>query len=125
LARVLAGTTPQRARLVGPDGELLDLPEPIHTALRQIIPYLLRGDAVSLVPVQQQLTTQQAADFLNMSRPYLVKLLREGVIPYTMVGSHRRVYFRDLLAYKRNRDAERRKAIDEMTALAEELGVYD
>lgn len=125
LERVLARSTERRAQLVSPEGELLDLPEPIHAALRQIIPYLLRGDAVSLVPVHQQLTTQQAADFLNMSRPYLIKLLREGTIPHTMVGTHRRVYFRDLLEYKRRRDAERRKAIDEMTALAEELGIYD
>jgi excisionase family DNA binding protein len=125
LERVLARSTERRAQLVGPEGELLDLPEPIHAALRQIIPYLLRGDAVSLVPVHQQLTTQQAADFLNMSRPYLIKLLREGTIPHTMVGTHRRVYFRDLLEYKRRQDAERRKALDEMTALAEELGIYD
>ncbi|MGH2410732.1 MAG: excisionase family DNA-binding protein [Chloroflexota bacterium] len=93
--------------------------------MRQIIPYLLRGGAVSLVSVHQQLTTRQAADFLNMSRPYLVKILRDGAIPHTMVGTHRRVYFRDLLEYKRGRDTERQKALDEMTALAEELGVYD
>jgi excisionase family DNA binding protein len=125
LERILARSTTRRAQLVGPEGERLELPEPIHAALRQIIPYLLRGDAVSLVPVHQQLTTQQAADYLNMSRPYLVKLLREGAIPHTMVGTHRRVYFRDLLEYKRRRDVERRKALDEMTALAEDLGVYD
>ncbi|MGH2408727.1 MAG: DNA-binding protein, partial [Chloroflexota bacterium] len=82
LERLLTRSTERHARLVGPDGELLDLPEPIQTALRQIIPYLLRGDAVSLVPVHQQLTTGQAADFLNMSRPYLVKLLRDGQIPH-------------------------------------------
>jgi excisionase family DNA binding protein len=125
LERVLAQSTTERAHLVSPEGELLELPEPIHAALRQIIPYLLRGDAVSLVPVHRQLTTQQAADFMNISRPYLVKLLREGTIPHTLVGTHRRVYFRDLLEYKRQRDAERRKALDEMTALADELGLYD
>ena len=122
IERLLAQSTP---RLIGPEGEVLEIPEPLYAALRQIIPHLLRGDAVSLVPVHQQLTTQQAADFLNMSRPYLVKLLQEGVIPHTMVGTHRRVYFRDLVEYKRRRDAERRKALDEMTALAEEYGVYD
>lgn len=125
LERVLAQSTMERAQLVGPEGEHLALPEPIRAALRQIIPYLLRGDAVSLVPVHRQLTTQQAADFLNMSRPYLVKLLREGTIPHTLVGTHRRVYLRDLLEYKRLRDAEHRKVLDEMAALAEELGIYD
>jgi excisionase family DNA binding protein len=111
--------------LAGPDGATLDIPAPLCDALRQINPHLLRGDAVSLVPVHQQLTTQQAADFLNMSRPHLVKLLNEGVIPHTRVGSHRRVYFRDVVDYKRRRDAERRKALDEIVALSEELGIYD
>ena len=125
IERLLAQNRPAKASLVGPDGTRLDLPAPLYTALRQIIPYLLRGDAVSLVPVHQQLTTQQAADFLNMSRPHLVKLLSEGVLPYTRVGSHRRLYFRDVVEYRRRRDAERRSALDAMVALSDELGIYD
>jgi excisionase family DNA binding protein len=125
IEHLLAYSRPTQAHLVGPDGNALDIPAPLYAALRQIIPHLLRGDAVSLVPVHQQLTTQQAADFLNVSRPHLVKLLNEGVIPHTRVGSHRRVYFRDVVDYKRRRDAERRKALDEMVALSEELGIYD
>jgi excisionase family DNA binding protein len=125
IERLLDQAPDHRAQLMGPGGVVVDMPESLFTALRQIVPYLLRGDAVSLVPVHQQMTTQQAADFLNMSRPHLVKLLRDGIIPHTLVGTHRRVYFRDVLEYRRRRDAERRKALDEMTALAEEFGVYD
>ena len=125
IERLLEGAGPYRTQVMGSDGAATPIPKPLHAALLQIIPYLLRGDAVSIVPVHQQLTTQQAADFLNMSRPHLVKLLGEGVIPHTMVGAHRRVYFRDLLDYKRRREAERRKALDEITALADEFGIYD
>ncbi len=125
IERLLAQAPAHRTQLVGSDGVTLDMPEPLYVVLRQIVPYLLRGDAVSLVPVHRQMTTQQAADFLNMSRPHLVKLLRDEVIPHTLVGTHRRVYFRDVLEYRRRRDAERREALDEMTALAEEFGVYD
>ncbi len=125
IERLLNGAGSYGAQVVGPDGTAVSIPKPLHVALLQIIPYLLRGDAVSMVPVHQQLTTQQAADFLNMSRPHLIKLLREAVIPHSMVGAHRRVYFRDLLDYKRRREAERREALDEMTALADEFGIYD
>jgi excisionase family DNA binding protein len=104
---------------------VLAIPATLYSALQQIIPFLLRGDAVSLVPVHQQLTTQQAADFLNVSRPHPVKLLNDGLMPYTRVGSHRRIYFRDVVEYKRRRDAERRKALDEMVALSEQFGIYD
>lgn len=115
----------QHARLSGPGEESLEIPGPMYRLLRQVIPHLLRGDAVALVPVHRQLTTQEAADYLNMSRPHLVKLLNEEALPYTMVGTHRRIAFRDVLAYRRKRDTERDQALSEMTALADEYGMYD
>jgi excisionase family DNA binding protein len=71
------------------------------------------------------LTTQQAADFLNVSRPYFIRLLEQGAIPHTKTGSHRRVRLDDVLAYKRQRDAERRRALDDLVALSQEMGLYE
>ena len=76
---------------------------------------------MTLIPQHAELTTQQAADFLNVSRPFFVKLLEEGKLPFHKVGSHRRIYFRDLVAYKEQNINERRQAMDELAAQAQEL----
>jgi excisionase family DNA binding protein len=77
------------------------------------------------VPVHQQLTTQRAANILGVSRPFLVRLVENGDIPFHMVGSHRRIYLRDLLDYQRRRDAARHEAIDDMARTEMEAGTYD
>ncbi len=79
-----------------------------------------KGRGVSIVPSTAELTTQQAADMLNVSRPFLIGLLSAGEIPYRTVGSHRRITAEDLLAYKDDDDRRRRAAADELTALAQE-----
>ena len=113
------------ARLVGANGEQVPLSPTLLTVLRRATSLLAQGDAVALVPYHRQVTTQQAADFLNMSRQYLVELLERADIPFTKVGTHRRVAFADLLAYQQRRTAARRAALAELTALAEEAGEYD
>ncbi len=123
--RLINAAPLRSAQLVGPDNERVSTPTSLYEALRRIIPLLVRGDAVSLVPVHQEVTTQQAADLLNVSRPHLITLLDRKQIPFTKVGTHRRIRFVDLMRYKLRRDAERRQAINEMTALAEEFGAYD
>lgn len=116
---------PGRAyRFVGPTGESVELPPSLGRLLRQAISLLARGRSISLVSLEKDLTTQQAADILNISRPYLVRLLEAGKIPFTKTGKHRRVRLTDLLEYKRRRDAERREALAELTRLSQEAGLY-
>ncbi|HEX3745768.1 MAG TPA: excisionase family DNA-binding protein [Bryobacteraceae bacterium] len=113
------------ARLVGPDGRQLAIPQPLHDLLAVILRNLQSGNAVSIVPEHQQLTTQRAANILGVSRPFLVGLVEAGEIPFHLVGRHRRVYLRDLLAYQRRRDAARHEAIKNMARTEMEAGTYD
>lgn len=86
---------------------------------------LARGDALTLVPDGKELTTQQCANILNVSRQYVVQLLDAGDIPYRRTGTHRRVRMEELLAYKRRRDRTRDESLDELTRLTQELGGYE
>lgn len=87
----------------------------------QLLRYIGSGDAVTLLPIQQMLTTQQAADLLNVSRPYLIKLIEKGDIPHSMVGRHRRVKAEDVFAYKSARDSVRADALDELMSDSKDL----
>lgn len=112
-------------RLVGPSGEVIPLPRSVFYVLRQVVQHMMRGRAITIVPINKELTTQEAADLLNVSRPFLVKLLEEGKIPFSMVGTHRRIRFSDLIEYKKHRDAERSRSLTELTQMSQDMGFYD
>lgn len=111
--------------LVGASGEREALPSEAVALLRRGVSLLRNGAAgLSVVPVHRDLTTNEAADILNVSRPYLVRLLDEGKIPFQRVGNRRRIALSDLMAYKGERDAKRRRLLSELVAMDEEAGLY-
>lgn len=101
--------------------EPLLVPRPVVVMLGQIFAMLAEGQVVQIIPDRAMLTTQQAADMLNVSRPYLIGLLEDHKIPYTMVGTHRRIAFADLRDYQRTDYQRRRSIVDELARLGEEL----
>lgn len=107
----------------GDDTEPMVVPTSVVRLLLHVLTEMSQGNAVTLIPTHAELTTQQAADLLNVSRPYVVKLLDEGKIPSRTVGKYRRVRFDDLMAYKRKDDDARAKVLDQLSAEAQELGM--
>lgn len=106
------------------DGHDLILPRQALALLRDVLSEMAQGNAVTVVPTHAELTTQEAANILNVSRPYLVKLLEEGKIPHHKINKHRRIRFDDLMAYKREQDAQSVSALDELARQAQELDMY-
>jgi excisionase family DNA binding protein len=124
MARPLKRHAP-KCKLVGPKGESIAVPESVFYVLERVAQVMARGDAITIVPVGKELTTQQAADLLNVSRQYLVRLLEAERIPYKKTGKHRRLRIEDVLAFKETRDQDRRQGLAELTRLTEEFGGYE
>lgn len=113
------------ATLSGPNGEQLVLPAEVVEILRDVVEAMAQGQAVTIAPVHQRLTTQEAADLLGVSRPTLVKLLESGEIPFEQPGRHRRIRLVDVLAYRERASVERRAALDRMVEIADEADMYE
>jgi len=118
----LGNSTSIRICLEDDKSKTVSVPASAMRLFLHLLTEMARGNAVTLIPTQAEITTQQAADLLNVSRPYVVKLLDEGKIPFRSVGKFRRIRFEDLMVYKRKDDEIRTKMADELTQLSQELG---
>jgi excisionase family DNA binding protein len=122
LAACIGHGAAARLRVIDGDQEIV-VPVSALRMLVDILAQMARGNGVSIVPIHAELTTQEAADFLNVSRPFLVGLLEHGELPFRKVGTHRRVMFKDLMDYRAKSQVVRKAALDELTREARDLGI--
>lgn len=119
LSRLLAARPSVDRARVKLDGKDLILPRQALALLRDLLAEMAQGNAVTVVPTHAQLTTQEAANMLNVSRPHLVKLLEDGAIAFAKIGTHRRIRYQDLIAYKQQLDEASEAALDQLTQQAQ------
>lgn len=122
-----SGLESQQLSIIDKDGfhHVVELPTSALRFLVTVLTELGEGNTVNLVPIHAELTTQEGADLLNMSRPSFIKLLDEGAIPYHRTGNRRKVKYVDIMEYKHRVDDARRATLDELSALDQELGLMD
>ena len=123
LASHMGAAEPLQFRIGPAPEETVRVPTSAVRMLVRILEEMAKGNAITLIPVHAELTTQEAADMLNISRPSLIQLLDEGKIDYRRVGTHRRVRFEALMKFKRQADADRKAALAELAAYDQELGI--
>jgi len=123
LASHMGAAEPLQLRIGSALEKTVRIPAPAVRMLVRILEEMAKGNAITLIPVHAELTTQEAADLLNISRPSLIQLLDEGKIAYRKVGTHRRVRFEALMKFKRRADADRKAALAELAAYDQELGI--
>ena len=124
LERILAQNT-SPPKLLSATGEEIVLPQSVYEILLDVVRDMSAGQEISIIPINKQLTTQEAADLINVSRPYIIKLLDNQEIPHSKVGAHRRVLLCDLMTYKEQRTSIRHNKLREMTGFLQEEGFYD
>ena len=122
LAACIGKGSTAKLRIIDADGEF-EVPVGALRMLVDILGHMAQGHAVNLVPIHAELTTQEAADFLNVSRPFIVGLLEKNEVPYRKVGTHRRILFKDLLAYREQTMKQSKQLADDLTQQAQELGM--
>ncbi len=116
---------PDHVALIDREGRRTHIPEPLFTHFSRIIRLMSERKAIVLVPEDEAFTTQAASNYLGVSRQHLVNLLEAGELPFHKVGTHRRVRFKDLLDYERNRDQTRRQALDKLATEVDAAGICD
>lgn len=115
------GKPPTKYSLANSNGFTVELSEGAFTLLVQVLTEMSKGNGIMVMPIHAELTTQQAADFLNVSRPFVIGLLEKGEIPCRKVGRHRRVRLEDMMSYRKGIEGQRLNALDELAAQAQEL----
>jgi excisionase family DNA binding protein len=112
-------------KIVAPDGseQNVEIPAVAVNLLVEVLTQIAQGNTVNLLPIQAELTTQEAANLLNISRPHLIKIIDRGDLPCRKVGKHRRILSTDLVIYKQQKDRLRAAALDELAALSQELNM--
>jgi excisionase family DNA binding protein len=113
------------AKLIGPDGKTEILPNNLYSFLLRLLADLRAGHSVTILQSRHELTTVEASKILGMSRQFLIRLLEKGEIPFHLVGTHRRIYVRDVIAYKAKRDMERRETLNTLSKREFAKGDYD
>jgi excisionase family DNA binding protein len=113
------------AKLIGPDGRAEILPNNLYSFLLRLLADLRAGHSVTILQNRHELTTVESSKILGMSRQFLIQLLEKGDLPFHMVGSHRRLYVRDVIAYKARRDYSRRRTLDDLSKREFQKGDYD
>ncbi len=117
--------TGDTARVVIGEGTPIPLTSSVLAALREVARQLAQGHAISIIPTQRELTTQEAADLLQISRPFLIRLLDAGEISYTYVGTHRRLSLDEVMRYRAKRMAKQKQTLDELLQMCQDEGAYD
>ena len=122
-SRALATDQPSELKVRLDDGQELVLPKSATRLITHLLTEMAQGNAVTIIPIHGNLTTQEAADYLNVSRPHLVSLLEGGKIPFHMTGTHRRVRFQDLVTFKASSEKRRREIMEELAAQSQQEGM--
>ncbi|MEQ1695236.1 MAG: helix-turn-helix domain-containing protein [Hyphomicrobiaceae bacterium] len=121
-ARAIAGSLPEGELWL--DGVATPLPEPVATMLREMLATFAQGEAVALITAESEMSPNEAAEFLNVSRGYITKLMDEGILPFRAVGAHRRIPGAAVAAHRARQDQISRAAMEELVGLSEELNLY-
>lgn len=124
IVEIYAKLREAEAKLIGPDGKTEILPNNLYSFLLRLLADLRAGHSVTILQSRHELTTVEASKILGMSRQYLIQLLEKGDIPFHHVGTHRRMYVRDVMAYKTKRDNVRRRTLDELAKGEFQKGDY-
>lgn len=118
-------STKESPALINEEGVRIDLPKPIFSTLLRVLKQMQEGKAIIMMPEEETFTSQATANYLGVSRQHLVNLLEQKEIPFHKVGTHRRVYFKDILDHERSRDGDRRQSLDKLMKDVDDAGLYD